>query len=310
MRKKVVAACFLSVLLASGGAAHAGCPKDGPNALRVTMHKGGYATVNSFIFSNGRSIVVLDAQRKTYEAEKLIDVVRAMGLPVTHILISHGHTDHFTGMRALKDAFPEAQIVVANEDIRKDIKDYAIYMDQGGATEGEPALEPQLRPKSAANLDGFDYENDIRILKSNKLKMKGGCTLELKTDYAPNEGRHMTTVYSRDLNALFLSDLGYNEVHPWMGDDIDRDRVESWRGELRRIKERYAPLDPIVYPGHGDATDMSMFDALIGYFDDFLHVVETAKTREEAMAEMQALYPDYKEADFFLLYSVMNHVKE
>ena len=34
-----------------------------------------------------------------------------------------------------------------------------------------------------------------------------------------------------------------------------------------------------------------------------------AKSRAEAMARMIALYPDYKEADFFLKYSIENHVR-
>ena len=91
------------------------------------MFKGGFATVNSFIFSNGKSIIVMDVQRKTAEAEKLVERVKSYNLPVTHVLITHGHTDHFTGMPLFRDEFPEAKIVVANEDIRKDIKAYAIY---------------------------------------------------------------------------------------------------------------------------------------------------------------------------------------
>jgi glyoxylase-like metal-dependent hydrolase (beta-lactamase superfamily II) len=303
---------MLALLICSGlsAPASAKCHKNGPLALKVTMYKGDYATVNSFVFNNGRSITILDAQRKTKEAQKLGAIIKAMNLPVEYILISHGHTDHFTGMVWLQHEFPEARIVVANEDIRKDIKDYAVYMDQGGASGGEPALEPQLRPKSASNPNGFDYEHDIHVLKSDRLRMRGGCTLELDTDYKPAEARHIATVYSKDLNALFLSDFGYNHVHPWMGDDIDRARVVNWRDELVRIKARYAPLNPKIYPGHGDATDMSLFDELIHYIDDFLRVTDAAASREEAIAEMRALYPDYRQADFFLVYSVVNHVKE
>ena len=106
---------------------------DAGNKLKVEMFRGGFATVNSFIFSNGKSIIVMDVQRKTYEAEKLVKRIREYNLPVTHILITHGHTDHFTGMPLFRDEFPEAKIVVANEDIRKDIKAYAIYMDGFGA---------------------------------------------------------------------------------------------------------------------------------------------------------------------------------
>ena len=275
----------------------------------VDMFEGGFATVNSFVFSNGKSLVVMDVQRKSYEAEKLVEVIREKGLPLTHILITHGHTDHFTGMPVFREAFPEAKIVVANEDIKRDIKAYAIYMDSGGETGAEPALEPALRPKTADNPDGFDYENYIEVLPDNTLTLQGGGTLELTTDYLPTEADHMATVYSKDLNALFLSDLGYNGVHHWMGDDISWQDIANWRQELLNIKARYQDLDPTVYPGHGKATDMTLFDDMVRYIDDYTRIAKSAGSREEAMAEMTALYPNYKEADFFLKYSLENHVK-
>jgi glyoxylase-like metal-dependent hydrolase (beta-lactamase superfamily II) len=275
----------------------------------VEVFKGEFATVNSFIFSNGRSLVVMDVQRKTYEAKKLADVVKSKGLPLTHILISHGHTDHFTGMDWFHKQFPDAKIVVATRDIKRDIKNYAIYMDSGGETGAEPALEPALRPKSPENPDGFDYENTIQVLPSRTLILDGGGTLELDTDYLPAEAPHMTTVYSKDLNALFLSDFGYNKVHLWMGDDISSLRIANWRTNLVRIKARYAIRNPAVYPGHGDPADMRLFDTLIRYIDDFNRVTSQAKYREDAMSRMIALYPDYQQADFFLKYSIENHVK-
>lgn len=119
----------------------------------------------------------------------------------------------------------------------------------------------------------------------------------------------MTTVYCKELNALFLADFGYNGVHPWMGDDIDRERIATWRRELLRIRARYAPLQPTVYPGHGQPTDMRLFDNMIRYIDDFTRITAAAKSRDEACQALKALYPDYKQADFFLKYSVENHVR-
>ncbi len=294
-----------SLLVLACGAIQSACAQD----LQVEIYKGGFATVNSFIFSNGKSLVVMDVQRKTHESQKLADIIRAKNLPLTHILISHGHTDHFTGMDLFHKEFPDAQIVVASDAIRRDIKNYAIYMDSGGETGAEPALEPALRPRSAENPDGFDYENTIHVLPGNTLTLDGGGTLELTTDYEPAEAPHMTTVYSRDLNSLFLADFGYNKVHFWMGDDISRERIATWREELAKIKSRYAALNPKVYPGHGDPADMTLFDTMIRYIDDFTRVTSEAKSREEAMQKMMALYPDYGQADFFLKYSVENHVK-
>ncbi len=278
--------------------------------LSVEMFKGDFATVNSFIFSNGKSLTIVDVQRKTYEAEKLVEVIKAKNLPVTQILITHGHTDHFTGMPLMRKEFPDARIVVANEAIRKEIKAYAIYMDGFGATAAEPPLEAPLKPKSAENPDGFDYESYIQILPNeSKLEMDGGGILELTTDYLPSEAETMTTLYSPELNALFLSDLGYNKVHHWQGDDITYQHIANWRTELLRIKAEYADRNPTVYPGHGDVTDMSVFDGMVQYIDDYVRITQSATSREQAQAEMEALYPEWGEADFFLKYSIENHVK-
>ncbi|MES2498835.1 MAG: HD domain-containing protein [Pseudomonadota bacterium] len=278
------------------------------HTLGVTVYKGDFATVNSFIFSNGRSLVVMDVQRKAAEARKLVAVIKTMKLPLTHILISHGHTDHFTGMAVFREAFPAARIVVANEDIKADIKRYAMYMDSGGETGAEPPLDPALKPKTAEHPDGFDYERNIEVLASPKLEMVGGGTLELDTDHMRAEAPYITTVYSPDLNALFLSDFGYNGVHFWMGDDISREDLLNWRAELVKIKARYATLNPVVYPGHGDPSDMRIVDPSVRYIDDFLKVTAASATPEEAMRKMVALYPGYKQADFFLKYSAMEHV--
>jgi len=279
-------------------------------ALEVEMYRGGFASVNSFIFSNGKTQIVMDVQRKSYEADRFIEQVKAKKLPLTHILITHGHTDHFTGMARFRQAFPEARIVVATEEIKRAIKAYAVYMDSGGETGAEPALEPALKPKTPQNPGGFDYENWIEVLPSKTLTLDGGGTLELTTDYLPAEADYMTTVYSPELNAIFLSDFGYNGVHLWLGDDISRQDIANWKTELGRIKREYAARNPTVYPGHGEVTDMSMFDTVMRYIDDYTRITLAAKTRSEAMQQMTALYPGWGEADFFLKYSLENHVKE
>ena len=276
----------------------------------VDMYKGDYATVNSFVFSNGKSMLVLDVQRKPREAKELVDLMKSKNLPLEYILISHGHTDHFTGMAIVADAFPEAEIVVANQNIKDSIKAYAEYMDSGGATEGEPALDPSIKPKSPDFPQGWDYDANIKVLNASEITLSGGGTLELATDYLPTEADYMTTVYSKDLNALFLSDLGYNHVHNWIGDDISWSDVTNWRTELIRLKNEYIERQPIIYPGHGDVTDMNSFDEMIGYIEDYTSVVQSAQTQKEAFDKMVSLYPDYGEADFFLKYSILNHLAD
>ncbi|MBS0580678.1 MAG: MBL fold metallo-hydrolase [Proteobacteria bacterium] len=254
-------------------------------------------------------MVLIDAQRKSREAQKLAELIRSKHQRLTHILITHGHTDHFTGIALLHSQFPQARIVVATEAIKRDIKEYAIYMDRGGATGAEPALEPALKPRSSENPEGFDYEGIIQVLGSDTLELDGGGLLELDSGHPPTEAMHMTTVYIRSLNALFLSDLGYNHVHLWLGDDIDTARMLAWKAELLRLKAVYAPQDPRIYPGHGDPTDASVFDADVRYLDDFMRIAAGAHAAAELITEMRTLYPDYREADFFLKYSAEAQVR-
>jgi glyoxylase-like metal-dependent hydrolase (beta-lactamase superfamily II) len=277
-------------------------------SIELTIYKGEFASVNSYIFSNGSSLVLLDTQRTRLEAEKLAELIHRQNLPLTHILISHGHTDHFTGMAVLHREFPNARIVVASAEIKRDIEEYALYMDSGGATGGEPALDPDLKPRSAENPHGFNYEGLIEVLPTNELKMSGGGALELTTRYPPTEAKHMTTVYCRPIRGLFLADLAYNRVHLWMGDDITLERIGSWRAELVRLQHRYGKQRVTIYPGHGDPGGLQMLGDVAHYIDDFTQVVRTAGSREQAQAEMIRRYPDYREAGFFLKYSIANHV--
>jgi glyoxylase-like metal-dependent hydrolase (beta-lactamase superfamily II) len=303
----IVGMILVPLLIYSGDAISKDAPPTTPR-VQVEVFRGGFASVNSYIFSNGHALVVLDVQRKEVEARKLAEVIRAKHLPLAYVLISHGHTDHFTGMAYFHRWFPQARILVASEDIRRDIKAYAIYMDHGGATGSEPALDPSLRPHTAANPDGFDYEHTIEIVRGGRLTIPGGGTLELTADYPPTEAPHMTTVYCRDLNALFVADLGYNHVHAWLGDDITTERIVAWREQLVKLGARYRKQDPRIYPGHGEPTDMSLISQMTGYIDTFLQITTNAASRSEAAAEMQRRYPGYEQADFFLKYSIENHV--
>jgi len=282
-----------------------GCNKSQTDNLQVEVFKGEVATVNSYIFSNGKSLIVMDVQRATNEAKKLAEVIKSKKLPLTHILISHGHPDHYIGMDWLHKEFPEAKIVVPTNDIKQDIKGFSTWMESVGWLDAEPTL----KPKSAKNPNGFDYENNIHVLSDNTLTLNGGGTLELNTNYKASESEHPTTVYSKDLNALFMSDFGYNGVHLWMGTGVTNEHIANWRAQLEGFKSQYAKLNPKVYPGHGDPTDIKLLDTTINYIDNFNSIVSVAKSKEEATEKIKALYPNYKEADFLLKYSIDNHMK-
>ena len=300
---RTIQMAVLAVLsFAFGIASHAAQP------IEVDVYQGEVATVNSYIFSNGESLIVMDVQRATTEAKKLAKVIRSKNLPLEYILISHGHPDHYIGMNWLLKEFPEAKVVVPTDDIKKDIIGFSTYMESIGWLDAEPAL----KPKSKKNPTGFDYESNISVLNDDTLEFSGGGILQIETDYEPAESDHPTTVYVEDINSLFTSDFGYNKVHLWFGSGVTDAHIANWRKALVNLQIKYADLSPTVYPGHGDPfnVDVGLFATMVRYIDDFNRVTANARSRAQAMSDMKKLYPDYKEADFLLKNSVDFHVKE
>ncbi|GIU48527.1 MBL fold metallo-hydrolase [Shewanella sairae] len=302
MVRKMFGMLFISIYLLLNSITNAYAVGD----ISVDAFKGATATVNSYLFSNGKSLIVMDVQRSTSEAEKLAEVIDAKGLPLSFILISHGHPDHYIGMNLLMEKFPAAKVVVANNVIKKDIIGFSNWMESVGWLDNEPAL----KPKSALNPKGFDYENNISVISGDRLAFSDGGELKLETRYLPAEANHVTTIYVDGLNSLFTSDLGYNKVHLWMGQGVTDEHIKNWKAQLLEFNNAYEDPTLVIYPGHGDATNSGLFKAMIDYIDDFQSITKTASSRAEAMAAMKERYPDYKEADFLLKYSVDFHVEE
>ncbi|MEO1259806.1 MAG: MBL fold metallo-hydrolase [Bacteroidota bacterium] len=273
------------------------------NNLTVEVFKGNEASVNSYIFSNGRSIMVMDALRNSKEAKELAQLIKSKGLPLTHVLITHGHPDHYIGMDCLKSEFPDVKIVVSRPEIKQDIIGFSKWMEGIGWLDNEP----NLKPKSNENPTGFDYESLIEVLDKSSFTLEGGGTLELRNDYNPAEAEHLTTVYSKDLNAFFSADFCYNGVHLWLGQGVDSAHIANWKAQLETFKAHYQNTDVVIYPGHGEASDAQIFDVVLKYISDFETAIENAKSKEEAMTKMNTLYPGWEQSDFLLTYSVDYH---
>ena len=195
--------------------------------IQLEVYHGKEASVNAYIFSDNQSIILVDCLRNSEEAGLLADRIKSHKKPLTHILITHGHPDHFLGMNVLKQQFPDARIVVTTPEIKKDITSFATWMESVGWLGTEPAM----KPKTAANETGFDYEGHIDVLNANTLSLAEGAALELNSNYAPSECEHLTTIYSKDLNAFFPNDFCYSGVHPWLA--VDQKNIDYWKTQLK-----------------------------------------------------------------------------
>ena len=113
------------------------------NNIRLEIYNGIEASVNAYLFSDNQSIILVDCLRNSQEAKSLADVIKKHNKPLTHILITHGHPDHYLGMNVMKHEFPNARVVVTKQEIKDDIISFSTWMEGVGWLEKEQAMKPK-----------------------------------------------------------------------------------------------------------------------------------------------------------------------
>lgn len=268
--------------------------------LTITRFAGRTASVNSWIVTNTTHALVIDALRSESEAVELAETVKATGKTLWGVLVTHGHPDHYIGVRILKERFPNARIVVASQVVKDDIIGFSMWMESVGWLE----QIPRMKPKSTSVPDGFDYNATIEVLDRSVLELPGGGRLEIRSDYPAIEAAHMTTVYLPQANVLFTADIVYNGVHAWAGAGVTRENIANWQKVIAELKVRFAHTGVTLYPGHGAPGGVELLDVIRGYLNDFLAAADVAKSNADMIGRLTSLYPAHEQADFLLAHSV------
>jgi glyoxylase-like metal-dependent hydrolase (beta-lactamase superfamily II) len=271
--------------------------------LSIDRFAGREASVNAYIIHNASHAVVVDSLRNREEASELADVLHRSGRSLQAILVTHGHPDHYIGSRTLKEAFPDARLIVASQAIKSDIVAFSQWMDGIGWLD----KQPQMRPRSERAPDGFDYGAEIEVLNGDSLAVRGGGELQIRSDYPATESGHMSTVYVPDARALLTSDLVYHGVHAWAGQGVMREHIANWVRVLGELHARHPGRDVQVYPGHGAPSDPSLFEQMRTYLEEFVNAVDSEPSNAAADARMRRLYPGFLQEDFLLANSIAFH---
>jgi kynurenine formamidase/glyoxylase-like metal-dependent hydrolase (beta-lactamase superfamily II) len=264
------------------------------NPFDVSVYHGDEIHENAFLIRGNKSLVLIDALGSENAAQKIAQDIA--GKKLNTIFITHAHPDHFLGLATVLKEHPETMVYVANEEIKQDILRYVEFASDNGSMDRTPTMKPISRYPG-----GFDYQRITNINKP-RLDVGNGKYLTIEAIAGSAECGRNTILYNEESNLLFASDLLYNNVFNWMGPGVNQHSIENWIASIEKLKARFK-TNVVIFPGHGQQSDHSLFDTNINYLRSFRSILCRTTSQSDAKIFFKQLYPAYR-GDFLLTRSI------
>ncbi|MGP1282571.1 MAG: MBL fold metallo-hydrolase [Parasphingopyxis sp.] len=242
----------------------------------------GPGSVNSYWIEGPDEILVFDTQRSVALAERIVAAIEATGKPVAAIVISHYDPDHFGGLQAFIEAFPDAELLMAETVAEQIGRDLSGYVERLRETQGDAYRAPPEPARLIEHREELTV-SDVPIV------------VHLLTD---TEAETITMLAIPSERAILASDIVANRMHP---DFADAD-IDSWPRALDRLTRDFSGFT--LYPGHGEPGPVNLLAAnQVAYLSFVRSQVEReildddVATEEEinaAIAAIRANYPGWE----------------
>ena len=189
----------------------------------------GLLETNTYVIGSGSACAIVDPSRGQRD---VLDFVASRGLKATRILLTHGHGDHIDGVREVREAFPEAEIVCPADDEHMLADAGANLSRMFGLTILAPPADVRVRPGETVSVG----ESSWRVLDTSG-HTSGGVSY-----HCPEAGAAIVG------DALFAGSIGRTDIP---GGDTIR-LIENIREQLLTLSE-----DTRILPGHGPETTVA-----------------------------------------------------
>jgi len=248
-----------------------------PAAPRMSSHEPVFPAIAYSLISGERDAVLIDTPYLTQDLPKFIDWLRASGKNLTTIYITHGHGDHFFGLKAVLNAFPGAQAVTEATVVPK-----AEEQLTPGFQEFWNGMLPDQIPGDLVTPEALD--SDVIELEGHELRI----IMVGQSDTFPS-----TVVHIPSLDAVVTGDVTYNNIHQWLA-ETDKDKRLAWIASVEKVEA----LNPkTVVPSHQDPDARDQDPARIlastkSYIRDFESSLAESRSPQELVDKMLALHPE------------------
>ena len=222
-----------------------------------------------------REALLVDTFLSDQQTAELADWIAASGRRLSTIYITHGHPDHFFGLKLLRDRFPEARAIATPE-----VVDAMLAALQPVSVENWRRRFPELIPNSLTVAERLDRP---------AFKLEGNDIIAV--DIGHTDTDHTTCLHVPSIALVIAGDAIYNGTHPYLVES-NHEGLLAWLAAIDKIEALkpqavvvgHGPLDPDNAPRHIGETRR--------YIRDFMRLDAETTTARELYDSMLALYPD------------------
>jgi len=223
-----------------------------------------------------RDAVLVDAFLTVEQAAALVEWVAASGKNLTTIYVTHGHGDHFFGIGAVLNRFPNAR-AMATPDVVK-------------------SMRQQASPDYVSSFWSARYPSQIperlviaEELKGNVIQLEGRELVVVELGHTDTD--HTTCLHVPSADLVVAGDAAYNEVHLYLAESNAETRRE-WIAALDTV-ESLKPRTVIAGHKKPEKSDSPrILEETRQYIRDFDRLAEITTTARELYDEMLQLYPN------------------
>ncbi len=183
---------------------------------------------NCYVLKSGGEIAVIDPSAQTVsEKEKLISFLQSLNGNVKFIINTHGHFDHISANKILKNTFKNSKIAIHEAD-------------------SEMLVSPELNGSVSFGLNIVSDKPDILLQEGDYLKVGDA---ELKVLHIPGHTKGSIALYDEKGGFVFTGDTLFAGT---VG--IAKNFKNAFSEMIKGIKEKLLvlPNKTVIFPGHNE----------------------------------------------------------
>ncbi|NBD23060.1 MBL fold metallo-hydrolase [Paenibacillus sp. T1] len=221
-----------------------------------------------------KDAVLVDTFITIEHNQKLIDWIKSFNRNLTYIYITHGHGDHFFGIKQIIEAFPHVKAIATAGTVQECFKQEKMIEGFWDKLFPNQIPQPQVIPD---------------VMDTNFFELEGHRFEIIEAGFT--DTANTTTLWIPDIQLLEAGDVVYNGIHQYLAET-----TESTRHDWIQAIDRLIQLNPqYVIVGHKvpeNENNPKIMGETKQYLLDFNRLDKETDTALDLYHAMLKIYPN------------------